>query len=54
MEGDVQLLKEMKSIKNVQNSGHCELPDSVGGVYGEQAISEMFRESYETLFNSAP
>ena len=54
LEGDVQLLKEMKSIKNGHNSGNSELPDSVGGVEGEQLIAEIFRESYETLFNSAP
>ena len=54
MEGDVQLLKEMKSIKNGKNPGNSDLPDSVGGVDGEQDISEMFRDSYETLFNSAP
>ena len=54
MEGDCQLLKEMKAIKTGQNSINTELPDTVGGVDGEEAIAEMFRESYETLFNSAP
>ena len=54
MEGDAQLLKEMKAIKTGRNSGNIELPDSVGGVDGEQDIAEMFREAYETLFNSAP
>ena len=54
MEGDVQLLQEMKAIKNGRNSGNTELPDTVGGVEGEQNIAEMFRESYEALFNSAP
>ena len=50
----MQLLKEMKAVKNGQNSANSELPDSVGGADGEQAIAEMFRESYENLFNSAP
>ena len=50
----MQLLKEMKHIKTGQNKANTELPDTVGGADGEQAISEMFRESYETLFNSAP
>jgi hypothetical protein len=54
MEGESQLLKEMKAIKTGQNSVNIELPDSVGGVDGEQDIAEMFREAYETLFNSAP
>ena len=54
MEGDVQLLKEMKAIRKGKKSGNSDLPDSVGGADGEQAIADMFRESYETLFNSAP
>ena len=54
MEGDAQLLKEMKAIKTGWNSCNIELPDSVGGVDAEQDIKEMFREAYETLFNSAP
>ena len=49
----MQLMKEMKIIKNGRKTD-TELPDTVGGVDGEEAIAEMFRESYETLFNSAP
>ena len=44
----------MATVKSGQNSANSELPDSVGGADGEQAIAEMFRESYENLFNSAP
>ena len=36
MQGDVQLLKEMKTIKKGRNSGNSELPDIVGGAEGEQ------------------
>ena len=53
MEGDVQLLKEMKTIKQGRHAGNSELPDCVGGAEGEEAIAEMFRQSYETLYNSA-
>ena len=53
MEGDVQLLKEMKTIKQGVGVSNAELPDSVGGADGEEQIGEMFRESYEKLYNSA-
>ena len=54
MEGDVQLLKEMKTIRKGKHGGSCELPDSVGGAVGEDNIAEMFKEAYEKLYNSAP
>ena len=54
MDRDVQLLKEMRKIKNGGNAGNSELPNSVGGAEGEQGIAELFRESYEALYNSAP
>ena len=54
MEGDVQLLKEMKTIRKGRHAGNCELPDIVGGAVGEEKIAEMFKEAYEDLFNSAP
>ena len=54
MEGDIQLLKEMKTIKKGCNAGNSELPDMVGGAEGEQGIAEMFKQSYDTLYNSAP
>ena len=53
MEGDIVLLKEMKSIKKGGNPANCDLPDTVGGADGEQNIAEMFRDSYNDLFNSA-
>ena len=53
MEGDVQLLKEMKTIKKGK-AANCELPDNVGGAEGEQGIAELFKESYDNLYNSAP
>ena len=53
MEGDIQLLKEMKTIRKGRNAGNCELPDTVGGAVGEEKIAEMFRESYDNLYNSA-
>ena len=54
MEGDVELLKQMKIIKKGRNDANSELPDTVGGAVGEQNIAEMFKDSYETLYNSAP
>ena len=53
MSGEVHLLKEMKAIRKNQSPANSELPDNVGGADGEQAIAEMFRNSYEELFNSA-
>ena len=54
MEGDVQLLQEMKIIKQGGKASNTELPASVGGCDGEENIAEKFKESYENLFNSAP
>ena len=54
MEGDVELLKQMKMIKQGRNKANCELPDTVGGAVGENNISELFKQSYESLYNSAP
>ena len=53
MEGDVQLLRAMKTIRKGGNSAATELPDTVGGAEGEVNIAEMFKESYENLYNSA-
>ena len=44
----------MKTIKKGRGDGNSELPDTVGGAVGEQNISELFKESYEKLYNSAP
>ena len=54
MEGDVQLLKEMKTIKKGKHAGNSELPDNVGGAVGEQYIAELFKQSYDNLYNSCP
>ena len=54
MEGEVQLLKEMKNIRKGKHAGNCDLPEIVGGVVGHGNISEMFKETYSELFNSAP
>ena len=53
MEGDAQLLQEMKTIKK-GGRDKVEMTDSVAGCEGEQNIAEKFKESYEALFNSAP
>ena len=49
MQGDVELIKQMKIIKKGRNDGNSELPDIVGGAVGEQNIAELFKESYEKL-----
>ena len=54
MQGDVELLKQMKQIKGGKNAFNSQLPDIVGSAIGEHNIAEMFRESYEQLYNSAP
>ena len=54
MEGDTQLLKEMKTIKRGGGAINSDLPDSVAGSEGEENIAEKFKEYYENLFNSAP
>ena len=54
MENDINLLREMKSVKKGKSGGTCELPDTVGNANGEQNIAEMFKTTYESLYNSAP
>ena len=44
MEGEVQLLKEMKTIKQRVSVANSELPDSVGGADVEEQLGEMFTE----------
>ena len=53
MEVDVELLKQMKIIKKGSNAANSELPDTVGGAVGEDNIAEMFKQSYDNLYNSA-
>ena len=52
MEGDLHLLKEMKSVKGGK-SCHSELPDNVAGGNGEEEIVEKFKDVYSALYNSA-
>ena len=54
MEGDAQLLQEMKLIRKGRGTSNTELPDTVGGAVEEELIAELFKQSYETLYNSAP
>merc|ERR1711954_486452 len=44
----------MKNIRKGTSDGNKDLPDTVIGAEAEQGIAEMFKESYENLFNSAP
>ena len=52
MEGDLHLLKEMKSARGGKG-GQSELPETVAGANGQEEIVEKFREVYSTLYNSA-
>ena len=47
-----ELLKEMKKIKG-SNKDFGDIPDSVGGVSGEDQVVEEFRKVYSALYNSA-
>ena len=52
MQGDLNLLKEMKTIRGGKME-HRELPETVAGANGEEEVVEKFREVYSTLYNSA-
>ena len=52
MQGDLNLLKEMKTIRGVKMEER-ELPETVAGANGEKEVVEKFREVYSTLYNSA-
>ena len=54
LEGDARLLKEMKAIKEGNKNCDTNQADNVGGAVGEENIAEMFKDSYEKLFNSSP
>ena len=54
MQGDLQLLEAMRNIKKGRGSGNMELPDAVGNAVGQESIAEMFKNSYEELYNSSP
>ena len=45
MNGDVELIKQMKIIKRGRNAGNIELPDTVGGAVGEQNCSRSLMRS---------
>ena len=53
MEGDKQLLKEMKTLRNSGNGSQADLPDTVAGANGEVEVVEKFKEVYSALYNSA-
>ena len=52
IDGEMQLLKEMKQIKCGKKVSD-ELPDNVSGAEGETEIVDKFREVYQALYNSA-
>ena len=53
MQGDLDLLKEMKVIRSGGGCSNAELPDTVAGANGQEEIVDKFREVYSTLYNSA-
>ena len=50
--GCMDLLKEMKQIRNGGKTTCSDLPDSVAGANGEEEIVGKFREVYSSLYNS--
>ena len=50
MQGDMNLLKEMKKVRS---KGNDELPTTVEGAESEEAIANKFKEVYEAVYNSA-
>ena len=52
LNGDTELLKEMKKIRN-GGGRSADLPEIVDGANGEEEISEKFRSVYSALYNSA-
>ena len=53
MVGDMELLREMKKIRNRGDVKKTELPDNVANADGEEEIVEKFREVYAALYSSA-
>ena len=51
MQGDINLLKEMKVIR--KGGKEAELPDNVSGANGQEEIAAKFKSVYEELYNSA-
>ena len=52
LQGDINLLKEMKKIKGSKKES-LDLPDTVEDANGPDEIVDKFREVYEDLYNSA-
>ena len=50
--GSMNLLEEMKKIRNGGVHVNQELPDNVAGANGEEEIVSKFREVYRKLYNS--
>ena len=50
--GDKALLEEMKRVMGPRHAGQ-ELPESLEGAVGHEAILEKFRQLYEALYHSA-
>ena len=53
LQGDCNLLAEMKNIRCGGSGRQSDLPDTVAGAQGEEEIVDKFRIVYETLYNSA-
>ena len=51
MEGDCQLLKEMKRVRTGKKEAE-ELTNTVDGVTGSDNVANKFKEVFEALFNS--
>ena len=47
----LNLLKEMKKVRD--KGEYSDLAENVDGAESEEAIAKMFREVYESLYNSA-
>jgi hypothetical protein len=53
MAGDLDLLMEMKKIRNVGCGKQNVLSDNVANADGKEEIIDMFREVYAALYSSA-
>ena len=53
LQGDCNLLEEMKRIRCGGKGNNQDLPDTVSGATGEDEIASKFKTVYETLYNSA-
>ena len=53
LQGDCNLLAEMKKIRCGGPNNHPDMPDTVAGAQGEDEIANKFKTVYETLYSSA-